>query len=266
MKRYFLLFLLIPLFNYVQAQSSQTGIIYFDHIDNHYSESYNAYLVFNQSKSYFVTAKDSLGLSKGVKVAKYNGEEEFVEVADFDEISKTRKNGLEVFLDKLQDTMYFTNAFTLASKTIYGKEKRPNLTWKFTTDTKMIGKFNCKKATTLFRGRKYICWYTEEIPLSYGPWKLQGLPGIILEAKSDDNFFIIKFKKIKYPEEKVTVPTNQNKLLPKKEKFISMKEYMLKQKNEIKRVDNHLKITAKRYGVRVNPYNERDNFLEIFNQ
>ncbi len=40
----------------------------------------------------------------------------------------------------------------------------------------------CKKATTNFRGRYWEVWYTEEIPISQGPWKLCGLPGMILKA------------------------------------------------------------------------------------
>ena len=54
--------------------------------------------------------------------------------------------------------------------------------WKLNKETKNIGKFNCKKATCSFRGRNYTAWYTLEVPLPYGPWKLQGLPGVILEA------------------------------------------------------------------------------------
>ncbi|WP_155952925.1 GLPGLI family protein [Prevotella sp. HUN102] len=40
----------------------------------------------------------------------------------------------------------------------------------------------CKKATADFRGRHWEVWYTEQIPVSLGPWKLNGLPGLILKA------------------------------------------------------------------------------------
>lgn len=41
------------------------------------------------------------------------------------------------------------------------------------------------KATCRFRGRDYEAWYTPEIPRSEGPWKLQGLPGLILKASDN---------------------------------------------------------------------------------
>ena len=54
----------------------------------------------------------------------------------------------------------------------------------------------CKKATTNFRGRYWEVWYTEEIPISQGPWKLCGLPGMILKANSP-KFMLIEAMGIK---------------------------------------------------------------------
>lgn len=38
-------------------------------------------------------------------------------------------------------------------------------------------------ATTIFRGRKWTVYFTEDIPLPLGPWKLGALPGLILSAE-----------------------------------------------------------------------------------
>ncbi len=62
--------------------------------------------------------------------------------------------------------------------------------------TIMVLGMECKKATTNFRGRYWEVWYTEEIPISQGPWKLCGLPGMILKANSP-KFMLIEAISIK---------------------------------------------------------------------
>lgn len=58
--------------------------------------------------------------------------------------------------------------------------------WEITDSTKTILGYECVKATTAFHGRKWTAWFSPEIPVANGPWKLGGLPGIILEASTDD--------------------------------------------------------------------------------
>lgn len=76
------------------------------------------------------------------------------------------------------------------------KEKTPNINWKLQDTLKNIANFKCQLAIGEFRGRVYYAWFTNEIPVKFGPWKLQGLPGLILEANDDKNEIIYKAKKI----------------------------------------------------------------------
>lgn len=62
-----------------------------------------------------------------------------------------------------------------------------NIIWKIFDEEKTIGGYNCKKATTTFRNVNYVAWFTEDIPVPFGPWKLRGLNGLILEAY-EENF------------------------------------------------------------------------------
>lgn len=54
--------------------------------------------------------------------------------------------------------------------------------WEIDDSTKTIMGYECIKATTNYHGRKWAAWFAPEIPLQEGPWKLSGLPGLILEA------------------------------------------------------------------------------------
>ena len=58
-------------------------------------------------------------------------------------------------------------------------------TWEICDSTKNILGYDCIMASTDYRGRHWNVWFTPDIPIQDGPWKLSGLPGLILEATED---------------------------------------------------------------------------------
>lgn len=50
----------------------------------------------------------------------------------------------------------------------------------------------CQKANGKFRGKTWNVLYTEDIPTAAGPWKLQGLPGLIAYAADDEGIHTFK--------------------------------------------------------------------------
>ncbi len=57
--------------------------------------------------------------------------------------------------------------------------------WNLSSGSLEVCGYNCNKATTSYRGRNYTAWYAPDIPVSDGPWKFSGLPGLILKIEDD---------------------------------------------------------------------------------
>ena len=72
-----------------------------------------------------------------------------------------------------------------------GYESTPDITWTLTDDTLTVSGYLCQQATATFRGVEWRVWYTEEIPSSAGPWRLRGLPGLIIKAESEVHTFCL---------------------------------------------------------------------------
>jgi GLPGLI family protein len=61
--------------------------------------------------------------------------------------------------------------------------------WTLSNDTLTVNGYFCKKAKTHFYGRDYEAWYAPEIPVSDGPWKFGGLPGLIFKVEDNNHYF-----------------------------------------------------------------------------
>jgi len=89
------------------------------------------------------------------------------------------KFGAEYYLFQAEKKMIrvegLFNAYLIA-------EAFPVIDWHISSDTAIKGGLQCQKATAHFKGRNYIAWFCPSLPLHAGPWKLNGLPGVIVEA------------------------------------------------------------------------------------
>lgn len=91
--------------------------------------------------------------------------------------------GTEVFKDFRNRKMEITTRVCVPRGDVFlYEEALPLQAWTLLADARQIHGYNCQKATTKYLGREYEAWYTLDIPFSNGPWKLGGLPGMILEA------------------------------------------------------------------------------------
>ena len=69
----------------------------------------------------------------------------------------------------------------------------PVIDWKISSDTATFGGLHCQKATGHFKGRDYTAWFCPDLPVHTGPWKLSGLPGVIVDAHDAKNEVVFKF-------------------------------------------------------------------------
>jgi GLPGLI family protein len=79
----------------------------------------------------------------------------------------------------------------------------PQFSWNISSETKNIAGYQCKKAVASFRGREWTAWFTMDIPVPYGPWKLNGLPGLILEAHDNNDTYTIRALKVDFDDNKI---------------------------------------------------------------
>lgn len=183
-------------------------------------KTFNAALFISKEKSLYVTQIDSL--ENGGK-----------------QISKTYKNkdgsisgvrtysfpkGVYNILDRKTNILHSNARFSLLFDY---KEPLPKINWKIKDVTKKIEGILVQKATCKFRGRNYIAWFALEIPIPLGPWKLNGLPGLIIEAYDTNKELLFLFKKLEYPYKKnINFPSlnrdwkNEMELLKKKKNHV----------------------------------------------
>jgi GLPGLI family protein len=98
----------------------------------------------------------------------------------------------------------------------------PEFKWEINhSERKKIGEILCNKATLTFRGRNYIAWYDMNTPLSFGPWKFNNLPGLILEIYDETNRYNWKATAVVYSDKSEIMLPIENKI-----KAISVQEYI----------------------------------------
>ena len=120
-------------------------------------------------------------------------------------------------------------------ETLFVKDTARIISWELLPQTKNITSFKCQKARGNFRGRTYTVWFTNDIPVSMGPWKLNGLPGLILEATDSSNQFQFFAEKIELQMEVNSIDTkgffNQTYITPIEErtKFLAFMESIFKE-------------------------------------
>jgi GLPGLI family protein len=170
MKKIFFLVFAILINNSIQAQIKGFVVEYDVYYNTEYPIEKKGTLIINedQTESLFLSLKKGSTESKAA-----------TEGTNITLVSNSKKPLFNHFNFK-------SNKLLSKEKILFDKyiveEKIPKLKWDLLPQEKQIGNIKVKKARTLFRGRVYEAWYSLEYPFRFGPWKLQGLPGLIIEV------------------------------------------------------------------------------------
>lgn len=154
------------------------------------------------------------------------------------------------FVEKDYKSKRVVHSEFVINESVFVEDQLPMQTWELQAGTKKIKSFHCKKATTTFRGRNYKAWYTEDLPIIGGPWKFDGLPGLILEVVSDDGVLMIEATQIEQKEE-VVFPYFKYK----EKDLITWAEFCKRYQQAIKRIRRNMMAdtdTDVEYGLEVN--------------
>ena len=101
----------------------------------------------------------------------------------------------------------------------------PVFGWKVDfSKTKEVAGYTCHSAQGSYAGRDYQAWFTMDIPINDGPWKFQGLPGLILEVFSLDKEYSYTCMSIRKTEGPLIVTGVDVAMKTSREKFLKIYE------------------------------------------
>lgn len=159
--------------------------------------------LFSQKKTYKITYDYHIGVKQNGKIGmntylktyltgdgkKSIYEEDFIASQNENNSPNTisiKSESNPVFYKELLDNKV-TYKDMVSFKFFNIQDQIENYNWQILPETKTILNYSCQKASLFFRGRTIEVYFTTEIPFSDGPWKLSGLPGMILEFTIDNN-------------------------------------------------------------------------------
>lgn len=83
------------------------------------------------------------------------------------------------------------------ARDVYTYEEDRAFNWKILPEMTKIGDYKVQKAETDFAGRRWIAWFTQDVPVMDGPYKFSGLPGLIVKVEDSKGQYSFDLKETK---------------------------------------------------------------------
>lgn len=97
------------------------------------------------------------------------------------------------------------------------------LPWTLAGEVDTIAGYECHKATATYGGRDWTAWYTTEVPVSFGPWKLTGLPGLVVKAASNDGVHSFILTTLRQGSSVIPTTIPRTAVTTSRDKFVKLK-------------------------------------------
>jgi GLPGLI family protein len=103
----------------------------------------------------------------------------------------------DYFKERLVENDGISNVFVNVIDMKLRYQEKVNLKWVLYSDTKLINGVKCQMAATNKYGRRWIAYFSKDYPQALGPYKFNGLPGLIFElydTRNDYHFTVTKIE------------------------------------------------------------------------
>lgn len=131
----------------------------------------------------------------------------------------------------------------------YAYQESEELNWTLLDDTLTITGYLCHKAQTTYGGRTWYAYYTEDIPTTAGPWKLKGLPGLIVKAEDAENIFCFEMFELTQQSIVITNPVEAAITKTKRDKFVQLRNKLFLDKRYMEDPTYYLTDAEKMHGA-----------------
>lgn len=160
----------------------------------------------------------------------------------------------EILKENQSGTMYYTLKIPKMDDRLYYPEAMDQFEWEILPETRKIKDYEVQKATTSFAGREYVAWFTPEMPIAEGPYKFNGLPGLILEIADTREHWVFEFFGLE-------------KLSPKLKYNLNLKQFVKTDKEQLEALWYRYRKDpmgyAKNPNVKISPENHK-KYVEAF--
>lgn len=160
----------------------------------------------------------------------------------------------EILKENETGKIYYTLKIPKMDDRLYYLEEMDQFEWEILPETKKIKNYQVQKATTSFSGRDYIAWFSPEIPIAEGPYKFNGLPGLILEIADTKEHWVYEFFGLE-------------KLAPKVSYKLNLKQFAKAEKEQLENLWYRYRRDpmgyAKNPNVKISPENQK-KYIEAF--